>query len=77
VLIIIFIGAYFIWPYTPGFTSVADIFARLQNDRLAGLISLDLAVPVMLPLLTLQMLALYAVLKQVNESYALIVWSLG
>jgi hypothetical protein len=37
---------------------VADIFAALQNNRLAGLISLDLAVPVMLPILALQMLAL-------------------
>lgn len=77
VLIVIFIIAYFIWPYTPGLTSVTDIFATLQNNRLEGLISLDLAVPVMLPILVLQMLALYAALKHVNESYALIALVFG
>ena len=77
VLIIVFIGAYFFWPYTPGLTSVADIFATLQSNRLEGLISLDLAVPVMLPILVLQMLALYVALKPVNESYALIALVFG
>ncbi len=77
VLIIAFIVAYFVWPYTPGLTSVVDIFDTLQDNRLEGLISLDLAVPVMLPLLVLQMLALYVALKRVNESYALIALVFG
>ncbi|MFZ6026825.1 MAG: DUF4386 family protein [Chloroflexota bacterium] len=77
VLIVVFIAAYFVWPYTPGITSVAEIFATLQSDRFAGLITLDLAVPVTLPILVLQMLALYVALKPVNESYALIALVFG
>jgi hypothetical protein len=69
--------AYFIWPYSPGFTSVADIFADLQNNRLGGLASLDLSVVIMMPVLILEMLALYAALKRFNESYALIALVLG
>jgi hypothetical protein len=58
VVLILGIVTFFIWPYAPGVSSVADVFVTLQTDRLAGLISLDLAVPVMLPILVLQMLAL-------------------
>lgn len=69
--------AYFIWPYAPGVSSVAEIFASLQKDQLAGLISLDLSVVLLEPLAILQTLALYAALKKVNESYALIALVLG
>lgn len=69
--------AYFIWPYAPGVSSVAEIFASLQKDRLAGLISLDLSVILLEPLAILQTLALYVALKKVNESYALIAMVLG
>lgn len=69
--------AFFIWPYTPGVSSVADIFASLQKDRLAGLMSLDLSVLILEPLAILQTLALYAALKKVNESYTLIALVLG
>ncbi len=69
--------AYFIWPYTPGAASTEDILVTLHTNRLGGLIALDvLTVPiVLLNLLTL--LALYAALKHVNESYALIALALG
>jgi len=69
--------AYFIWPYAPGVSSVAEIFASLQKDRLAGLISLDLSVVLLEPLTILQTLALYVALKKVNESYALTAMVLG
>ena len=69
--------AYFIWPYAPGFSSVAEIFANLQKDLLAGLISLDLSVILLEPLAILQTLALYVALKKVNKSYALIAMVLG
>lgn len=72
VVLILAVLAFFIWPYAPGSTHVADIFALLQKDRVAGLMSLDLSVPILLPIITLQMLALYATLKGVNESFALI-----
>lgn len=64
--------AYFIWPYTPGLNSVEDIFAALQDDKIGGLVSLDLFMVVgelvMIPI----GIALYVALKQVNKSYALI-----
>lgn len=69
--------AYFIWPYTPGVSSVAEIFTSLQTDRLAGLMSLDLSVIIIEPFAILQTLALYVALKKVNESYALIALVLG
>jgi hypothetical protein len=69
--------AFFIWPYTPGVSSIAEIFADLQKDRLAGLMSLDLSVILLEPLAILQTLALYAALKKVNESYALVALVVG
>ncbi|MBN1438217.1 MAG: DUF4386 family protein [Anaerolineales bacterium] len=68
---------YFIWPYTPGRAAVSDVFAALQADRLGGLLSLDLMVPILLPVMALSTLALYAALKRVNESYALIALAAG
>jgi hypothetical protein len=69
--------AYFIWPYTPGFTSVAGILTLLHEDTFAGLVSLDLSVVILMPIMALHVLAIYAVLKQVSESYALLALVLG
>ena len=41
-VIVLGIVTYFIWPYTPGNDSAADILLRLQRDPLGGLIALDL-----------------------------------
>jgi hypothetical protein len=71
------IAAFFIWPYEPGFVPTADVFATLQEDRLGGLMSLDLFFIVGTLISVLPVLALYAALKQVNESYALIALVLG
>jgi hypothetical protein len=69
--------AYFIWPYTPGVVTTENILATLHTDRVGGLIALDvLTVPIVL-LNVLPLLALYAALKRVNESYALIALVLG
>jgi hypothetical protein len=69
--------AYFIWPYTPGVDSTESILQTLHTNRLSGLIALDvLTVPIVL-LNVLPLLALYAALKRVNESYALIALVLG
>jgi hypothetical protein len=57
--IVIAIIAFFIWPYTPGVASVADIFDLLQDDTLEGLISLDLYVILLLRIMIPQMLAVY------------------
>jgi hypothetical protein len=77
VAIVLAVIAYVIWPYTPGFTSVADILALLQESKLAGLISLDLSVLILMPIMIPQLLAMYAALKTVNESYALLALVLG
>lgn len=69
--------AYFIWPYTPGVVTTENILVTLQTDRIGGLIALDvLTVPIVL-LNVLPLLALYAALKRINESYALIALALG
>jgi hypothetical protein len=69
--------AYFIWPYTPGVDSTESILQTLHTNRLSGLIALDvLTVPIVL-LNVLPLLALYAALKRINESYALIALVLG
>lgn len=69
--------AYFIWPYTPGVDSTESILQTLHTNRLSGLIALDvLTVPIVL-LNVLPLLALYAALKRVNESYALVALVLG
>lgn len=77
VTIILAVVAYFIWPYTPGVMSVADIFASLQSDLLGGLVSLDLLMVLLMPVAALITLAMYVALKEVNESYALIALVLG
>jgi hypothetical protein len=68
---------YFIWPYTPGFTSVESIFVQLQYNRIAGLMSLDFMMMFIIPIMILHLLALYVALKPVNESYALIALVFG
>lgn len=69
--------AFFIWPYQPGFKSTIDVFAALQQDRLGGLMALDFFFIVGTLVSIFPMLALYAALKRVNESYALIALALG
>jgi hypothetical protein len=69
--------AYFIWPYTPGFASTEDIFITLQTDRLGALFSLDVMMLVTAPVDIFLFIALYAALKRINESYALIALVLG
>ncbi len=77
VMIILTVIAFFIWPYTPGVMSVADIFANLQNNLLGGLVSLDLFMVLLMPVAALITLPMYIALKEVNESYALIALVLG
>jgi hypothetical protein len=69
--------AFFIWPYQPGFTSTANVLTSLQNDRLGGLVALDLLFIVGNLLSVLPVLAMYAALKRVNASYALIALIVG
>jgi hypothetical protein len=75
--IILAVVAYFIWPYTPGLTSVAEIFASLQDDRLGGLVSLDLFMVLLMPVAVLPTLAIYAGTKQVNHTYAFVALVFG
>jgi hypothetical protein len=75
ILIPISIIAYFIWPTFPG--SAVEIFAIIQRDRLAGLMSLDF--PYLfgnifgIPLF----IVLYVTLKRTSESLSVIALGLG
>jgi len=69
--------AYSIWPYAPGFASTEAIFVTLNTDRLGALFSLDVMMLVTAPIDIFLFITLYAALKRVNESYALIALVLG
>jgi hypothetical protein len=77
VSITIAIAAFYIWPYKLGGAPVQEIFVLLHNDRLAGLMSLELQMLLVQPVMVLTSFALYAALKQVNGSFALIALTLG
>lgn len=77
VLVAFAIAAYFIWPYQAGEASAVEIFEILQQDTFGGLMSLDLMMLVIAPINAVAMLAIYAVLKPVNEAYALIALIIG
>ena len=66
------IAAFFIWPYKGSNTSIEAIFTLLQTDRLGGLISLDISMLLIAPINILMFLAIYAALRRVDESIALI-----
>jgi hypothetical protein len=66
------IVAYFIWPYKGNTTSIETIFTLLQTDRLGGLISLDVSMLVIGPILILMFVALYTALREVDEALALV-----
>jgi Domain of unknown function (DUF4386) len=77
VFIIVAIAAFFIWPYKPGFTSVADIFATLHANQMQGIMSLDFFM-VIITLITIPFyLGLFAVFQRVNASYSLLALVLG
>jgi hypothetical protein len=76
-IIILGFVTYFIFPYSPGSQSTADIFLLLQTNPLGGLISLDLFLFIGNLFSIALFLALYVSLKPVNESYALIALTLG
>ncbi len=77
VFILLAIGAYFIWPYSAHETTIEAIFGLLQTDRLGALISLDVSMLLIGPISMLLFLALYAALRQVDESVALIALTLN
>lgn len=76
-LVIFAIVAFFIWPFKPGFTSTENIYTALQTNRLGALMSLDLPFLAIVLVSFLPLLALYAALKRVEESYALIALFFG
>jgi hypothetical protein len=77
VLIVLSGVAFPIWPYMPGSATVEEIFQEIQDSALGGLVGLDLLLVVSNLLGIPFFLALYAALKPVNESYALIALALG
>ncbi len=77
VLMILAVVAYLIWPYAPGTSTMEDIFLTLHQERLAGLVALDLFTIIIPPVSLLVMIALYAGLRPVDDGYALIALVLG
>ncbi len=72
VSILFAIIAYFIWPYKGNTSSIEDIVAVLQTDRIGGLIALDVSMLIIGPVTMLMFVALYIVLRRVNEPIALV-----
>ena len=72
ILVLFAIAAYFIWPYKGNTTSIEAIFNILQNDRFGGLIALDISMLIIMPFSLLLFFVLYTILKQVDESIALL-----
>jgi hypothetical protein len=66
------IVAYFIWPYKGNTSSITDILIVLQTDRIGGLIALDISMLIIGPFTMLMFVALYIVLRRVNEPVALV-----
>jgi hypothetical protein len=66
------IVAFFIWPYKGNTSSIEDILAVLQTDRIGGLIALDVSMLFIGPVTMLMFVALYIVLRRVNEPIALV-----
>ncbi len=66
------IVAFFIWPYKGKSSSIEDILSVLQKDRIGSLIALDVSMLIIGPLTMLMFVALYIVLRRVNEPIALV-----
>ncbi len=66
------IVAYFIWPYKGNTSSIADILTVLQTDRIGGLIALDVSMLIIGPITILMFLAIFSVLRRVDEPIALL-----
>jgi len=77
IIILLAVIVFFIWPYAPGFTTTVGVFETIQHDRLGGLMALDFFLVVGNLISILFYLAIYAALKRVNESFALIALVLG
>ena len=77
IIVLLAVIVFFIWPYAPGFTTTAGVFETIQRDRLGGLMTLDFFLVVGNLISILFYLAIYAALKRVNESFALIALVLG
>lgn len=76
-IIVFAIAAFFIWPYKADGAPVEEVFALLHENRLAGLMSLELQMLLIQPVVFLVYFALYAALKQINGSMAMVALALG
>lgn len=66
------IVAYFIWPYKGNTSSIEDIFTVLQTDRIGGLIALDVSMLIIGPITIVMFLAIFSVVRRVDEPIALL-----
>jgi hypothetical protein len=77
VMVSLSVAGYFWRPYAPREESTREIFESLRDGLLGALVSLDIMLPVTALVTMLVMLALYAALRPVNESWALIALVVG
>ena len=77
ILILVVVVAIIVWPILPGSAPTEDIFTTVEGDWLGGFMALDAMLLVTNIVGVLLFLALYAALKRVNESYALIALVIG
>ena len=75
--IILAVAAFFIWPYTPGDTTIEQTLTSLNENVIGGLAAIDTSVILVVPIMFLQWTAMYVALKHINESYALIALIFG
>jgi hypothetical protein len=75
--VVLAIAAFFIWPYAPGEQSAAAVFEMIQADALGALMALDVWLLIGGLGSVILLIPLYAALKPVNESYALLSLVLG
>jgi hypothetical protein len=66
------IVAYFIWPYKGNTSSIESIFTVLNTDRIGGLIALDVSMLIIGPITILMFLAIFSVVRRVDEPIALV-----
>jgi len=75
--IVLAVGAFLIWPYTPGESTIEQTLMAINEKVIGGLAAIDTSVVLVVPIMLLQSIALYVSLKHINESYALIALVFG
>ena len=77
VVMLISVVGYIAWPNAAGVTPTLDIFNLIQTNIWAAFIALDLGLSISNLISIFIYLALYVILRRVNETFGLIALALG